>query len=196
MDASAKSRTDISPDLLAQVAKGHQPAFEALYDQSHALLFTLALRVLGDPDEAAELLQEVYLEVWRKVVRYDVGRGSPMAWLVTLTRSRAIDRLRSRTSKGHGMTDPLGETVAAQLQAQTPSPFESQLQYELRTCMQKALAELPDGQQRALELAYYQGLSHTEIAARLKEPVGTIKTRIKLGMSKLKVALQPWLDQA
>lgn len=196
METSAKSPTDISPDLLAQVAKGSQQAFEALYDQSHALLFTLALRVLGDQDEAAELLQEVYLEVWRKVVRYDVGRGSPMAWLVTLTRSRAIDRLRSRASKGHGMTDPLGETVAVRVPAQTPSPFESQLQYELRLSMQKALAELPDGQQRALELAYYQGLSHTEIAARLKEPVGTIKTRIKLGMSKLKLALQPWLDQA
>lgn len=196
MDASAKSRTDISPDLLSQVAKGNQQAFEALYDQSHALLFALALRVLGDQDEAAELLQEVYLEVWRKVVRYDVGRGSPMAWLITLTRSRAIDRLRSRVSKGHRVTDPLGDTVAARVPAQTPSPFESQLYYELRASMQKALAALPDGQQRALELAYYQGLSHTEIAARLKEPVGTIKTRIKLGMSKLKVALQPWLDQA
>lgn len=195
MDASANTRSDIHPDLLAQVAKGNQQAFETLYDQSHALLFTLALRMLGDRDEAAELLQEIYLEVWRKVVRYDVGRGSPMAWLVTLTRSRAIDRLRSRAAKGHGVTDPIQETSAAQLPGRTPSPFESHLKYELRVSLQRALADLPDGQQEALELAYYQGLSHTEIAARLKQPVGTIKTRIKLGMSKLKAALLPWLDQ-
>lgn len=195
MEASAKSRADIHPGLLAQIVKGNQQAFETLYDQSHSLLYPLALRVLGDQDEAAEVLQEVYLEVWRKVVRYDVGRGSPMAWLVTLTRSRAIDRLRSRTARGRGLTDPLQDTAAAQVPGSAPSPFESQLQQELRASLQKALADLPDGQQQALELAYYQGLSHTEIAARLHQPVGTIKTRIKLGMNKLKTALQPWLDQ-
>lgn len=185
----------ISPELIARVVKGDQQAFEQLYDQSSSLLYTLALRILGDRDEAAELLQEVYLEVWRKLARYDAGRGTPTAWLVTLTRSRAIDHLRSRASKGHGVTDLLDETPATELRDHNPGPFESHAHQELRTLVAKALAELPENQQQALALAYYEGLSHTEIAARLNQPVGTIKTRIKLGMSKLQTALRPCWDQ-
>lgn len=194
MDSSTRPASAISPDLLAQVAKGSQAAFESLYDQSSALLYTLAFRMLGDRDEAAELLQEVYLEVWRKVARYDVGRGSPMAWLVTLARSRAIDRLRSRTSKGYGTTGTIDDRLAAQLPNEGPSPLEDRQQTELGASVRKALAELPEGQQEALELAYFEGLSHTEIAERLRQPVGTIKTRITLGMNKLKIALRPWAD--
>lgn len=194
MDSSTRPASALSTDLVAQVAKGSQQAFETLYDQSSALLYTLAFRMLGDRDEATELLQEVYLEVWRKVTRYDVSRGSPIAWLVTLTRSRAIDRLRSRAAKGYTTTDPLDESPAAHVPNHDPSPLEDRTQTELRTSVQKALAELPEGQQQALELAYFEGLSHTEIAERLRQPVGTIKTRIKLGMNKLKVALQPWAD--
>lgn len=194
MDSSTRPASALSPDLLAQVAKGSQPAFEELYDQSSALLYTLAVRILGDRDEATELLQEVYLEVWRKAARYDVGRGSPMAWLVTLTRSRALDRLRSRASKGYGTTDTMDDRLAAQLPNEGPSPLEDQQQTELRASVRKALAELPEGQQQALELAYFEGLSHMEIADRLRQPLGTIKTRIKLGMSKLKIALQSWAD--
>jgi len=180
----------IEPDLVARAAKGDQQAFEALYDHSSSLLFTLASRILGDREEAADLLQEVYLEVWRKGARYDPTRGTPVAWLVTLTRSRAIDRLRSRVAKGHGRTDSIHETDAAELPAERPGPYETAADRELRTAVAKALAGLPEAQQQALELAYYEGLSHTEIAARLRQPLGTIKTRIQLGMSKLKAALQ------
>src|SRR5436309_1082768 len=100
----------IDPELLARAATGDQQAFAELYDRSSSLLFTLALRILGDRDEAAEVLQEVYLEVWRKVVRYNPARGSPTAWLVTMTRSRALDRLRSRAARGYGMTDSIQNT--------------------------------------------------------------------------------------
>lgn len=101
MDAAPRhAASSIDPKLLARVAKGDQQAFGQLYDQSSTLLFTLAYRILSNRDEAAELLQDVYLEVWRKIAKYDVGRGSPIAWLVTLTRSRAIDRLRARASRG------------------------------------------------------------------------------------------------
>jgi len=89
----------IDPALLARIVKGDQQAFSQLYDHSNTLLFTLALRILGSREDAAELLQDVYLEIWRKVARYDVGRGTPVAWLVTLTRSRALDRLRARTAR-------------------------------------------------------------------------------------------------
>jgi len=195
MDAQPPhTASTIDPALIAQVAKGNAQAFEELYDRSNALLFTLAFRILGNRDEAAELLQEVYLEVWRKGARYDVGRGSPMAWLVTLVRSRGIDRLRSRAAKGHGVTDPIDNTPATQLPSHDPSPLQSQAQRELEGSVQKALAELPEAQRQALTLAYYEGLSHTEIAERLQQPIGTIKTRIKLGMDKLRVALRHWSD--
>jgi RNA polymerase sigma-70 factor (ECF subfamily) len=179
----------IDPELIARAAKGDQQAFEALYDQSSSLLFTLALRILADREDAAELLQEVYLEVWRKGARYDPARGTPIAWLITLTRSRAIDRLRSRTSKGHGRIESIEETDTPELPDLERGPFKAVADMEVRTAVTKALALLPEAQQEALELAYYEGLSHTEIAARLNQPVGTIKTRIKLGMGKLRMAL-------
>lgn len=190
-----QASSPIDPDLLARVGKGDHQAFGELYHRSSSLLFTLALRILRDREEAADLQQEIYLEVWRKVVRYDAGRSSPMAWLVTMTRSRAIDRLRSRASKGHGVTNSLDNTPAAQVQDQTPGPFETHAALELRSLVAKALLELPAAQQQALELAYYEGLSHTEIAVRLNEPLGTIKTRIKLGMNKLHSALRGYWDR-
>ncbi len=182
--------SNLDPELLAWVAKGDQQAFATLYDRSSSLLFTLALRILYDRDEAADVLQEVYLEVWKKVVRYNTARGSPTAWLVTLTRSRAIDRLRSRAAKGYGVADFIHDSPTGDLHDWHPGPFEDSADLELRTLVKKALAELPEAQQQALELAYYQGLSHTEIAARLNQPLGTIKTRIQLGMNKLRATLR------
>jgi len=192
MDASSKpAGSGLDANLLARVAAGDQSAFGQLYDRSSALLFALAFRILGDRDAAADLLQDVYLEVWNKRVAYDVGRGSPMAWLVTMMRSRAIDRLRSRTAKGHGVTDSIEHSPAMQLADQTLSPFETSAGNETQALVGRALADLPPPQRQALELAYYQGLSHSEIAAKLNEPLGTVKTRIKLGMDKLKVVLRP-----
>jgi RNA polymerase sigma-70 factor (ECF subfamily) len=192
MDAPSKpTGSGLDTDLLARVAAGDQGAFGRLYDQSSTLLFALAFRVLGDREAAADLLQDVYLEVWNKRVAYDADRGSPTAWLVTMTRSRAIDRLRSRTAKGHGVTDSLEQSPAMQLPDQNPSPLEASAGNEIQRLVGKALAELPPPQRQALELAYYQGLSHSEIAAKLNEPLGTVKTRIKLGMDKLKTVLRP-----
>jgi len=197
MDASSQhAASHIDPKLLARVVKGDHQAFSQLYDQSSTLLYTMALRILGNREEAAELLQDVYLEVWRKVSRYDVGRGTPVAWLVTLTRSRAIDRLRARASRGHQRTaDSLDGASAAQVQDRGPTPFDAQADQEIRTLVGGAMAALPQAQQQALELAYYEGLSHAEIAARLNQPLGTVKTRIKLGMSKLRESLRRCWDQ-
>jgi RNA polymerase sigma-70 factor, ECF subfamily len=193
MDNPSRYTTStIDPTLLARVVKGDQQAFSQLYDHSSTLLFTLAVRMLGSREEAAELLQDVYLEVWRKVSRYDVGRGTPVAWLITLTKSRAIDRLRARTSRGYRATDSLESEPATQVPAPGPSPLETQADQELRSAVGAAVAGLPQSQQQAIELAYYEGLSHTEIAARLNQPLGTVKTRIKLGMSKLRETLQQW----
>jgi RNA polymerase sigma-70 factor (ECF subfamily) len=193
MDKPSQQTTSmIDPNLLALVAKGDQQAFSQLYDHSSALLFTMAVRILGNREEAAELLQDVYLEVWRKVSRYDVGRGTPLAWLVTLTKSRAIDRLRARATRGYQATNSLEAGTAMQVADPSPSPLETQADQELRLAVGAAVAGLPQAQQQAIELAYYEGLSHTEIAQRLNQPLGTVKTRIKLGMSKLRDGLQQW----
>ena len=160
------------------------------------LLFTLACRILGDREEAAELLQEVYLEVWRKVARYDVGRGTPISWLVTLTRSRAIERIRSGVSRGAsnaaGSPDQ-GSTYPRQDLEQMTTE-DAARDGDLRLTLIRAIAELPTAQQESIELAYYHGLSHSEIAARLNQPLGTVKTRIKLAMVKLRLSLNPLLE--
>lgn len=196
MDTPSPHATSIiDPTLLTRVVKGDQQAFSQLYDYSSTLLFTLAVRMLGNREEAAELLQDVYLEVWRKVSRYDVGRGTPIAWLITLTKSRAIDRLRARASRGYRATNSLEGGTATQVADPAPSPLETQADQELRTAIGAAVAGLPQSQQQAIELAYYEGLSHTEIATRLNQPLGTVKTRIKLGMSKLRESLQQWGHQ-
>lgn len=196
MDSSPKPvASGLDPDLLARVARGDRGAFSQLYEQSSALLFSLAFRILGDRESAADLLQDVYLEIWRKRMRYDADRGSPMAWMVTMTRSRAIDRLRSRTAKGHGVTDPIENSPAAQLADGNPGPLETSAGNETRSLVGRALAELPEAQRKAIELAFYRGLSHSEIATQLNEPLGTIKTRIKLGMDKLRTVLHPCWGQ-
>src|SRR5262249_13444830 len=120
------------------------------------------------------------------------GRGTPIAWLVTLTKSRAIDRLRARASRGYQATNSLEAGTVAQAADHGPSPFETQADQELRIAVEAAVAGLPIAQQQAVELTYYEGLSHAEIASRLNQPLGTVKTRIKLGMSKLRDSLQHW----
>src|SRR6266487_5480131 len=119
-----QSSSTVAPDLLARVANGDQAAFEQLYEQSSALLFTLVFRIVGRPEDAADLLQEVYLEVWRKSSNYDPARGTPMAWLVTLARSRAIDRVRALGSRGKGVTSSLNDTSASALIATDTDAME------------------------------------------------------------------------
>ena len=196
MDTPTRHATSaIDPALLASIVKGDQQAFSQLYDHSSTLLYTLAFRILGSREEADDLLQDVYLEVWRKVARYDIGRGTPIAWLITLTRSRAIDRLRARAARGKNATTPLDNSVSSRMADRGPSPFETQADQELRMTVGTAMTSLPAAQQQAIELAYYEGLSHNEIAARLNQPLGTVKTRIKLGMSKLRESLRRCWEQ-
>jgi RNA polymerase sigma-70 factor, ECF subfamily len=179
----------IDPKLVARVAKGEHHALGQLYDQSSTVLFSLALRILGTREEAADLLQEVYLDVLKKVVRYDVGRGTPIAWLITLTRSRAIDRLRTRSPR------TLRDAQTNPLAGGNSGPFDRQVDQELRNLIREAWANLPQIQQQSLELAYYEGLPSTEIAVRLNQPVEAVKTCISLGMSQLRESLQSYWKQ-
>ena len=185
------NRPPLGPDVIARVGKGDSQAFAELYEQSSPLLFPLALRILNNRDEATELLQDVYIEVWRKAGNFDQNRGSPMAWLITLTRSRAIDRVRASTSRGRTLTDSLEQGRADDLPSDLPNPLETHATEELRTLVGEAFRDLPAAQQEALQMSFYEGLTHAEIAAKLDKPIGTIKTRIKLGMNKLRYTLRP-----
>ena len=192
MDApTPQSSSAVAPDLVARVANGDQAAFEQLYEQSSALLFALVSRIVGSPGEAADLLQEVYLEVWRKASNYDRERGTPMAWLVMLARSRAIDRVRALGARGKGVTASLDDTPASALVAADADAMEMRAANERQALVWAAIKTLPPVQRQAIELAYYEGLTHVEISERLNVPLGTIKTRIRLAMEKLRDGLQP-----
>ena len=172
------------------VARGDRSAFSRLYDLSSGVLFSLCMKILGDQDEASDLLQEVYSEIWSRADRYDEDRGTPLAWMITMTRSRAIDRLRSREWKSRESANSLDENHTALSCTGEQDPLEFYAQRELRDHVEEALTGLPIDQRQSLELAYYSGMSHREIAEQLNEPVGTIKTRIRLAMSKLRATFQ------
>jgi RNA polymerase sigma-70 factor (ECF subfamily) len=196
MDTSSQlAASVIDPKLVARVAKGEHHALSQLYDQSSTVLFSLALRILGNREEAADVLQEIYLDVWRKVVRYDVGRGIPIAWLITLTRSRAIDRVRTRGPRTLRQMSSAIDDAQTSLTERGSGPFDSQTDEELRNVVREAWANLPQIQQQVIELAYYEGLPSTEIAVKLNQSVETVKTCIALGMSQLRESLQSYWEQ-
>ncbi|MDF0668071.1 MAG: sigma-70 family RNA polymerase sigma factor [Nitrospira sp.] len=187
----------IDPKLVARVAKGEVHAFNQLYDQSSTVLFSLALRILDNREEAADVLQEIYLNVWRKVVRYDVGRGTPIAWLITLTRNRAIDRLRARGPRTlRQMAPSMDDAQRSQVADPSSDTFDSPADQELRNLVRAAWVSLPQVQQQVIELAYYKGFPDAEIAAHLNQPVEAVKTCIALGMSQLLESLQASWEEA
>lgn len=197
MDTSSQlAASAIDPKLVARVAKGEHHALSQLYDQSSTVLFSLALRILGNREEAADVLQEIYLDVWRKVVRYDVGRGTPIAWLITLIRSRAIDRLRTRGPRIPLQISPsIDDAQTGQVAGEGSGFFDSQADQELQNLIKEAWGNLSEIQQQAVELAYYEGLSKTEIAAQLNQPVEAVKTCIARAMSQLRESLQSYWEQ-
>jgi len=171
-------------DLLHAVARGDELALAACYDRYRLILFGLILRTLHDREEAEDVLQEVFLQVWRRAGDFDEARGRAFTWLVTIARSRAIDRLRSAGSRTR-----LAEEAAQVPQDEFGDAAVDAVKSETGSIVRKALAELPEEQQKTLFLAYFEGLTQTEIAARLGDPLGTVKTRIRSGMMKLRELL-------
>jgi RNA polymerase sigma-70 factor, ECF subfamily len=179
--------------LIRSSARGDQSALGELYDATSRLVFGLVLRIIGDRSTAEEVLLDVYTQAWRQASNYDEERGAPLAWLMTIARSRAIDRLRS--SKHDQLKDPLD--AVAEISDRQPSPEQATVDSERRRMVRSALEALPAEQREVVELAYYSGLSHSEIALQLGQPLGTVKTRTRLAMIKLRDILRPVLeDQA
>ena len=184
--AAALPRDEGWAALIARTAACDAEALAALYDGTAHLVHGLALRIVGDVGAAEEVTADVYLQVWRQAARYDPARGAPLAWLLTLARSRAIDRRRSAVG---GVVAREQLATAVEIASGAPGPEEVSAVAERRRTVRGALARLVPEQRQALELAYFGGLSHGEIAAALDEPLGTVKTRIRLGMIRLRETL-------
>jgi RNA polymerase sigma-70 factor (ECF subfamily) len=176
-------------ELLHAVARGDEAALARLYDAYRVILFGLLVRILNSREEAEDILQDVFIQVWRRAKDFNEKRGRPFTWLVTLARSRAIDRLRllgarQRLVKG-----------AAQEHTDTISDALSDtIKVAQKEIVQRALAELPEEQRHTLVLAYFEGLTQSEIATKLKAPLGTVKTRMRSGMIKLRTLLGSHLE--
>jgi RNA polymerase sigma-70 factor (ECF subfamily) len=185
------SRTDAAEadrQALAAVAGGSADALERLYDRYAATAYGLARRILAQQDLAEEVVQDVFAQVWRDAGRYDAARASVAGWIVLLTRTRAIDRLRARRARPDQdrSVDP-GDV--APLTARERSPEQVAMSSEDAQAVRAALERLPDEQRALVNLAYYEGLTHSEIAALTGVPLGTIKTRLRAAMTTLRGAL-------
>lgn len=177
--------------LIKRVADGDHSALTLLYDSTSRLVFGLILRVVPDRSTAEEVLLDVFTQVWRQASTYDAKRGAPLAWLMTIARTRGIDRLRSgkHEHQNKESLDAIGEITAT-----AASPEADTVSSERRQLVRAALDSLSVEQRQVIELAYFSGLSHSEIALQLGQPLGTVKTRTRLGMMKLRDMLRPMLE--
>jgi RNA polymerase sigma-70 factor, ECF subfamily len=179
-------------ELLRLIAQRRQDALGELYDRHGGMLLGLARRILGDVRDAEEVLQEAFLQVWGQAGRFDPDRASPLTWLALITRSRAIDLMRSRGVRRRAV-EAVGREVADT--HQSAEEVGTVWNSERRDRLQGALAELPPEQRVVLELAYYGGLTQTEIAEETGLPLGTVKTRVLLAMKKLRVNLKDEIEE-
>jgi RNA polymerase sigma-70 factor (ECF subfamily) len=179
--------TTAGEDLIRRFAAGDRDAFGRFYDRYAPLVYPLVLRIVRDRADAADVLQEVFWEAWQGATSYDPARGSPEAWMITRARTRAIDRVRAVRRRGETFVPPLDEGLAA---APAEAGGDAAARAVDRGVIGAALAQLPPAQREAIELAYYAGLTQTEIARQLAEPLGTVKTRIRLGLERLRDAVR------
>lgn len=183
---SANLATD-DLSLVVAMAGGEERAAALLYDRHGAVMYGLAIRMMGEAADAEEVVLDAFAQAWREAVRYDTTRGSVLGWLTTIVRTRALDTIRARGRRARmvdAATTRLDEPAA--MGEGTPLPDAAVEGAERAGAVSSALRSLPEPQRRAIELAFFEGLTHQEVAERLREPLGTVKTRIRLGMLKLR----------
>lgn len=181
--------------LMAAITDGDRKALDTLYQRYSAVVFALCLRIIGDRGIAEDLLVDIFFELWRRADRYDATRGAPLTYISTLARSRAIDRKRGKGAKW--TTAPEGAMENASENGNlrggsesTPGPYEATALAEQADKVRQALAKVPEEHRKTLELSYFDGLSHSQIAAKLNKPLGTVKTHIRMGIIQLRDLLR------
>jgi RNA polymerase sigma-70 factor (ECF subfamily) len=187
MTRHASADESLAHHVMERMATGEAAALGELYDTHARSIYSLALRILGDPSDAEDIVQEVFTQAWRQAARYDAGRATVIGWLLMITRSRSLDRLRARQARPD-------RTIAAplpDLASGAPGQEAAALDAEDVERLRAALDRLGDAQRTPIELAYYEGLSQSAIAERLGQPLGTVKTRMRSALAQLR----DWLLQ-
>jgi RNA polymerase sigma-70 factor (ECF subfamily) len=187
MDAKTADATLV--ELLDQVASANQQALKQLYELTSGRLYGLALRILREPQWAEDALQETFLSVWRSAASYRASLSPPMAWLGLMVRSRALDVLRRQNAEGRKLTEELDETLSETLESDMPDPMQMSLASEQSVALHVCLSRLENKQREVVSLAYLRDLSHSELAAQLQLPLGTVKTWIRRGLDQLRTCM-------
>lgn len=173
--------------LMRRIVEADETALGALYDRWVRSLYSLVLHLLKDPDEAEDVVEETFWQAWKKADSYEPSKGAVSTWLLTIGRRKALDRLRARRRSGADTMS--GDFSFADLPSTAPDPSMEVEGAELREQVRNALADLPGEQREVLELGYFSGLSQSEIAEATGQPLGTVKTRMRLAMQKLREPL-------
>jgi RNA polymerase sigma-70 factor, ECF subfamily len=188
MDTSAhEDRGSSWQELVGRIAVGDESALSALYDETRSLVYGVVLRIVSMPAVAEEVSMDVYLQVWRQASRYQQGRGSVFTWLMLLARSRALDRLRRERVEAAYTWESFADGFDLADSGRGPESFVQARQAHAR--MSQILQELPDAQRQVIELSFYEGMSHIEVAEQLQLPLGTVKSRIRSAIGKFREAV-------
>ena len=184
-----KSNRKPDQELIELVTRGDKSAFKEIYSRFSQVTYNLALRMLRDKEDAEEVVQEIFLQIWNKANSYDPGRGAVSTWVLNIARSRAIDKIRKV-----GYRNKTIEIDEEKVNSNIDLSSNIEDRDESKNVIKQALETLPEKQRIAIELVYFEGVTHIEAAEKLKEPVGTIKTRIRLGIMKLKDKIMPYIE--
>ena len=194
-DAGSDLKMVPDAELIALVTRGDQDALVTLYERYSRAVYSFSLRIVGDAQVAEEILQEVFVRAWQQGGSFQSARGSLITWLLSITHNLSIDEVRRRKRRPQKAESEEPESILATLPDEGIDVEEEVWLSSLRVSIQDALRQLPAAQREAIELAYFQGLTQREIADTLGEPLGTIKTRMRLGMLKLREQLGPVVSE-
>lgn len=187
---AAHSGTDDEIELMKRIKAKDEEALSELYDLYNRLLFGMIISIVKKREEAEDLLQEVFVKIWQKAHTFNEERGNAYSWIVTLTRNKAIDRIRSKGYKTQQKATQDVDAPEFTLEGDAFDPLETTIFSDRAELVQKALAEIPESQCEVLKIAYYRGMTQAEISDHLDIPLGTVKTRMRQGMIKLKDILE------
>jgi RNA polymerase sigma-70 factor (ECF subfamily) len=189
MAETSSAQQMLDQEMIARIGRRDQSAFSALYDRLSGPLYSLAMKMLGDPVEAQDALQDVFLQIWSRAGTYDPEQSSVFSWTVLLTRSRVIDRMRARGRRSRVVVASTEDAPTAADASTVDNAADTAEKNDEAVRVRYVLNNLPSEQREAIEMAFFEHLSHHEIAARLGQPLGTVKARIRRGLLKLRQRL-------